>query len=122
MFVRDAGGEGGGSIEHLSGSEFIEETLLDMTFRVSPEAFFQVNTLGAEIVYKAAIDFASPDADTSVLDVCCGTGTIGLSFSKVSLFFFLSPAYIFVEAKIVINIFLFSIAEKFWAWKLLKMQ
>lgn len=79
---KDIGGEGGGTIEHLSGSEYIEETLLGMTFRVSPQAFFQVNTEGAELLYKAAIDMAKPDDNTTVLDVCCGTGTIGLSFSK----------------------------------------
>lgn len=54
-----------------------------MKFRVSPQAFFQVNTLGAEVLYKAAIDLAEPTMDTALLDVCCGTGTIGLCFSKV---------------------------------------
>ncbi|XP_023288732.1 tRNA (uracil-5-)-methyltransferase homolog A [Orussus abietinus] len=76
------GGEGGGSLEHLSGMKYIEESLMDMTFRVSPDAFFQINTLGAEVLYKAAIDLASPDTNTAILDVCCGTGTIGLCFSK----------------------------------------
>lgn len=57
--------------------------LLGMKFRVSPQAFFQVNTLGAEVLYKAVIDLAEPTMDTALLDVCCGTGTIGLCFSKV---------------------------------------
>jgi len=56
-----------------------------MKFRVSPQAFFQVNTLGAEVLYKAAIDLAKLTPDTALLDVCCGTGTIGLCFSKVEL-------------------------------------
>lgn len=80
---RETGGEGGGTIEHLSGSEYIEESLLGMTFRVSPQAFFQVNTCGAEVLYKAAIDLAEPNEETALLDVCCGTGTIGLCFAKV---------------------------------------
>ncbi|XP_012255904.2 tRNA (uracil-5-)-methyltransferase homolog A [Athalia rosae] len=79
---RDVGGEGGMVLNHLSGTEYIEETLLGMTFRVSPKAFFQVNTLGAEVLYKAAIDLAQPTMDTTVLDICCGTGTIGISFAK----------------------------------------
>lgn len=54
-----------------------------MTFRISPQAFFQVNTAGAEILYKAAIDLVEPNEDTALLDICCGTGTIGLAFSKV---------------------------------------
>ncbi|XP_043267393.1 tRNA (uracil-5-)-methyltransferase homolog A-like [Venturia canescens] len=79
---KETGGEGGGTIEHLSGSEHIEESLLGMTFRVSPQAFFQVNTCGAEVLYKAAIDLAEPNEETALLDVCCGTGTIGLCFAK----------------------------------------
>lgn len=71
---------------HLSGTEYIEETLLGMKFRISPQAFFQVNTSGAEVLYQAAIDLAQPTKDTSVIDVCCGTGAIGLCFSKVSTY------------------------------------
>lgn len=80
---RDVGGEGGMAFSHLSGAEYIEEQLLGMKFRVSPRAFFQINTLGAEVLYKAAMDLAQPTTDTTVLDVCCGTGTIGISFAKV---------------------------------------
>lgn len=81
-------------IEYISGTEYIEEELLGMTFRISPEAFFQVNTSGAEVLYKAAIDLAQPSNDTAVLDVCCGTGTIGLSFSKVTFTFFYNEPHI----------------------------
>lgn len=55
-----------------------------MKFRISPEAFFQINSLGAEVLYKTALDLAKPSSDTALLDVCCGTGTIGLTFSKVN--------------------------------------
>ena len=84
-YFRGAGGEGGGTIVHLSGTPYIEETLLGMTFRISPEAFFQINSLGAEALYNTAIDLAQPLDDTALLDVCCGTGTIGLAFAKVNL-------------------------------------
>ncbi|XP_070523072.1 tRNA (uracil-5-)-methyltransferase homolog A isoform X1 [Cardiocondyla obscurior] len=76
------GGESSDTLYHISGTEYIEETLLGMKFQISPQAFFQVNTLGAEVLYKAAIDLAEPTMDTALLDVCCGTGTIGLCFSK----------------------------------------
>ncbi|EFN75142.1 tRNA (uracil-5-)-methyltransferase homolog A [Harpegnathos saltator] len=76
------GGESNDTLYHVSGTEYIEETLLGMKFRVSPQAFFQVNTLGAEVLYKAVIDLAESTTDTALLDVCCGTGTIGLCFSK----------------------------------------
>lgn len=82
MTKKSADRENGDNIHHISGTKYIEETLLGMKFRVSPQAFFQVNTLGAEVLYKAAIDLAKPTADTALLDICCGTGTIGLAFSK----------------------------------------
>jgi len=80
---RNAGSESSGTLYHVNGTEYIEETLLGLKFRVSPQAFFQVNSSGAEVLYKAAIDLARPTKDMALLDVCCGTGTIGLCFSKV---------------------------------------
>ncbi|GAB1864681.1 tRNA (uracil(54)-C(5))-methyltransferase [Camponotus japonicus] len=79
---KNAGSESSGTLYHVSGTEYIEETLLGLKFRVSPQAFFQVNSSGAEVLYKAAIDLARPTKDMALLDVCCGTGTIGLCFSK----------------------------------------
>lgn len=55
-----------------------------MTFRISPEAFFQVNTQGAEVLYSSAIELLKPTENTTLVDVCCGTGTIGLCFAKHS--------------------------------------
>ncbi|CAL7941004.1 unnamed protein product [Xylocopa violacea] len=82
MKKKSGNGNNGDNFYHISGTKYIEETLLGMKFRVSPQAFFQVNTLGAQTLYKAAIDLAKPTMDTALLDICCGTGTIGLAFSK----------------------------------------
>lgn len=70
--------------EHLWGETHIYETILGLKFRISPEAFFQVNTKGAEVVYQTAIELAEPMENSTVLDVCCGTGTIGLCFAQVT--------------------------------------
>lgn len=64
----------------------------------------QVNTGAAEVLYSAVGEWAQLDEDSTVLDVCCGTGTIGISLAKVTKFsgssvctakilkaFFLSP-------------------------------
>ncbi|XP_078046493.1 tRNA (uracil-5-)-methyltransferase homolog A [Augochlora pura] len=82
MNKKSSDGLSGDNYFHISGSKCIEETLLGMKFQVSPQAFFQVNTSAAELLYKAAIDLAAPNEDTALLDICCGTGTIGLAFSK----------------------------------------
>ncbi|KAM5192622.1 tRNA (uracil-5-)-methyltransferase homolog A isoform 2-T2 [Mantella aurantiaca] len=69
-------------VEHVSGEQYIHEELLGLTFRISPHAFFQVNTLAAEVLYSTIADWAQLDQNNTVLDVCCGTGTIGLSLAK----------------------------------------
>ncbi|XP_075541207.1 tRNA (uracil-5-)-methyltransferase homolog A [Dermacentor variabilis] len=68
--------------EHVFGTEDIEESLLGLTFQVSPDAFFQVNTPAAEVLYRAAEEVAGLGAETTLLDICCGTGTIGLSLAS----------------------------------------
>lgn len=68
--------------EHVFGTEDIEESLLGLTFQVSPDAFFQVNTPAAEVLYRAAEEVAGLNAETTLLDICCGTGTIGLSLAS----------------------------------------
>lgn len=77
-------------VEHLWGDTHICETLLGLKFKVSPQAFFQINTKGAEILYKSIIELAATTEESTVLDVCCGTGTIGLCFAKVFFFIYLS--------------------------------
>lgn len=69
-------------VEHLWGKTHIYDRILNLEFRISPLAFFQINTLGAEILYEQAIKLANLKPHTTVLDICCGTGTIGLCFSK----------------------------------------
>lgn len=41
----------------------------------------QVNTLAAERLYTLAGDWANLNSDTLLFDVCCGTGTIGLTLA-----------------------------------------
>ncbi|KAL1497381.1 hypothetical protein ABEB36_008361 [Hypothenemus hampei] len=67
---------------YLFGETHIYETILDKKFRISPEAFFQINTEAAEILYKTAINLAEPSKNSTMVDVCCGTGTIGLCFAE----------------------------------------
>lgn len=67
---------------HLYGLDSLHETMNGLTFRVQPTAFFQVNTLMAERLYDVIGDFAAVTKDTIVFDLCCGTGTIGLSLAR----------------------------------------
>ena len=68
----------GGQFKTLWGSEFIEDELCGLKFRISPESFYQINPRQAERLYDIAVNYASPDGDSTVLDLYCGIGTISL--------------------------------------------
>lgn len=59
----------------------IHDYISNLCFSISPTAFFQVNTLAAEKLYSLAGDWAGLGPDTLLFDVCCGTGTIGLTLA-----------------------------------------
>jgi len=62
----------------ISGKGFIEEKLGDLTFRISPSAFFQPNSEAAEQLYRQVIEIGEIGPQMSVYDLYCGTGTLGL--------------------------------------------
>lgn len=66
----------------IYGKEKITEELLGYKFYISPTAFFQVNTIQAEKLYELAIKYADISNNDLVLDLYCGTGTIGIIASK----------------------------------------
>lgn len=59
----------------------IHDYISNLKFCISPTAFFQVNTLAAEKLYSLAGDWAGLGPDTLLFDICCGTGTIGLTLA-----------------------------------------
>lgn len=73
-------------MQHVYGKETFEEKLGKCTFQISPGAFFQTNTEGAEVLYQIVVDrikeVTTDPKQTLLLDVCCGTGTIGLTCLK----------------------------------------
>ena len=62
--------------------DVIHESMCGLRFSLSATAFFQVNTVAAEALYRLAGEWASPNGKSLLLDVCCGTGTIGLTLAK----------------------------------------
>jgi 23S rRNA (uracil1939-C5)-methyltransferase len=65
-------------ISHLKGRESITEIIEGLRFKISPGSFFQVNSLQAENLYSKIIELADLKNNENVLDLFCGTGTIGL--------------------------------------------
>lgn len=67
---------------HVNGVKMLEEELMGKAFRVNPGAFFQVNTKMAERLYETIGSLGELKQSTVLLDICCGTGTIGICLSE----------------------------------------
>ena len=71
-----------GSVNHtLYGPGYIEDTLCGVPVQLGPLSFYQVNTLAAEQLYRAAARYAQLQPGDRLLDLYCGMGTIGLSMA-----------------------------------------
>ncbi len=62
----------------IYGPGYIEERLFDSTFRIRANSFFQTNSLQAEVLYRTGFELLKPTTTDRILDLYCGTGTIGL--------------------------------------------
>lgn len=69
-------------ISVLFGTDILEEKLNDTTFEISPFSFFQTNSLGAEVLYSTISEKLGDTNGKKVLDLFCGTGSIGIFCSK----------------------------------------
>lgn len=67
---------------NIYGDGYITDELCGVKVRISPLSFYQVNRSGAELLYKKAAEYAGLSGNETVLDLYCGTGTIGLSMAK----------------------------------------
>ncbi len=71
----------GKQLKCIYGKSYIEEKLGDFIFEISPDSFFQVNSAQAKNLYDLVKKYANLKKTDSVLDLYCGTGTIGLYVS-----------------------------------------
>ncbi len=62
----------------LCGEGTLNERIGDFTFTVSPDSFFQTNTCQAERLYDYIAQISGLTGTENVLDLYCGTGTIGI--------------------------------------------
>ena len=64
----------------LYGQEVVVEQLLGLNFEISMESFFQTNPKCAELLYTKALNYVFEEnlnVEDVVMDLFCGTGTIG---------------------------------------------
>ena len=66
----------------LYGKDHMTDTLCGLEFDISPRSFYQVNHDGAEKLYSIAAEYAGLTGSETLIDLYCGTGTIGLSMAN----------------------------------------
>lgn len=66
----------------IAGVSTLKDTLCGLEFELSPAAFFQVNPVQTEKLYRTALEFAGLTSDDLLCDVYCGAGTITLMMAR----------------------------------------
>ena len=66
----------------IKGNDYIVDKIDDMFFKVSVESFFQVNSIQVNNLYNKVLEYSNLTGKERVLDLYCGTGTIGMFLSK----------------------------------------
>ncbi|MFU0769180.1 23S rRNA (uracil(1939)-C(5))-methyltransferase RlmD [Staphylococcus pasteuri] len=68
----------------LYGTDEIEDKLSEITFNISDQSFYQINSHQTEKLYNQALEYAQLTGNEIVLDTYCGIGTIGLYMAEKS--------------------------------------
>ena len=64
------------------GDTYITDYIGDVSFRISPLSFYQVNPKQTKVLYEKALEFAGLTGNEIVWDLYCGIGTISLFLAK----------------------------------------
>ena len=76
----------GEEIRLLWGQEYITDKIGDISYRISPLSFYQVNPYQTQKLYAKALEYADLHGDETVWDLYCGIGTISLFLAQQAKF------------------------------------
>lgn len=68
----------GNEVRPLFGDAYITDCIGNLSFRISPQSFYQVNPVQTKKLYDQVKTFAALTGKETILDLYCGIGTIGL--------------------------------------------
>ncbi|PIU24513.1 23S rRNA (uracil(1939)-C(5))-methyltransferase RlmD [Candidatus Berkelbacteria bacterium CG08_land_8_20_14_0_20_39_8] len=68
----------------IFGFPVIYEKIGSFTFQISPESFFQTNSFGVKNLYDTIKQIANIKMGENLLDLYCGTGSIGIYLSTLA--------------------------------------
>ena len=66
----------------VRGTDYIEDMIGDVRFRIGERSFFQVNPSQTGKLYATALEFAGLTGSETVWDLYCGIGTISLFLAR----------------------------------------
>ncbi|MGF7060235.1 23S rRNA (uracil(1939)-C(5))-methyltransferase RlmD [Brassicibacter mesophilus] len=66
----------------IHGDDKIVDYIDELKFNISPESFFQVNSIQTEVLYNKALEYAELKGNEIVFDIYCGIGTISLFLAQ----------------------------------------
>ena len=70
-------------LKNIYGSDACYEKLGNYVYKILPDAFFQVNTDCARLMYDQVKEYLNLSENDFILDLYCGTGSIGIYISDV---------------------------------------
>ena len=71
-----------GKFKVLKGEDYIIDEIGDFKYKISPLSFFQVNKYQVKKLYDLVLENLDLNKEDILLDLYCGTGTIGIYVSK----------------------------------------
>lgn len=74
----------GDTYRTIAGRGYLVDTLAGVRLRIHPAAFYQVNHAAATLLYAKAAELAGLTGREQLLDLYCGTGSIGLSMAHLA--------------------------------------
>lgn len=74
----------GQKTECVYGQDFVEEKILDKTFKIGADTFFQINPRSAENIFKYVKDEVAKHENPTVLDAYAGIATFGIVVSDAA--------------------------------------
>lgn len=63
---------------NIKGNDYLIDKIGDKKYKISPSSFFQINKNQTKKLYDVVLDYLNLDGSEKVLDLYCGTGTIGI--------------------------------------------
>lgn len=72
----------GEKVVPIYGQTYIEDRIGNITYRISPLSFYQVNPEQTQKLYGTALEYADLKGDEVVWDLYCGIGTISLFLAQ----------------------------------------